>query len=166
VTNQPPFQIQFCWAAMRANFRPLRHNGVSADGAPTCRNVSPMHNIFVDRFPSTKSTLPAPMLLSPQNESVLNQYPRKTELKWKAIPGALSYVVQVDIRGLTENGTWYWASEKGMSYKQETTSNTAFTFEFSGAQPGRWRMWAVGSDASEGMKSDWWNFRYSKWACA
>src|SRR4029077_11532062 len=102
------FQIQFCWAAMRANFRPLRHNGVSADGAPTCRNVSPMHNIFVDRFPSTKSTLPAPMLLSPQNESVLNQYPRKTELKWKAIPGAVSYVVQVDIRGLTENGTWYW----------------------------------------------------------
>jgi hypothetical protein len=119
-------------------------------------------HIIADRFPFTKSTLPAPMLLSPENESVLNQYPRKTELKWKAVPGAVSYVVQVDIRGLTENGTWYWASEKGMSYKQETTSNTAFTFEFSGAQPGRWRVWAVGTDGSEGMKSDWWNFRYSK----
>jgi hypothetical protein len=114
-------------------------------------------HIIVDRFP-----LQAPILLSPANESVLNQYPRKTELKWKAVPRARSYVVQVDIRFLTENGTSYWASDKGMSYKQETTGNTAFTFEFSGAQPGRWRVWAVESDGSEGNKSDWWTFRYSK----
>jgi hypothetical protein len=42
------------------------------------------------------------------------------------------------------------------------TQATEYQFEFPGAQPGRWRVWAVDGRGKEGPKSDWRTFRYTR----
>jgi hypothetical protein len=127
----------------------------------TGSTVMAQHTI-VDRFPLPSAKLQPPVLLSPANGKVFNFYPRKTELRWQPVTGAVSYVVQVDIQFTTGSGTPYWASEKDMGFMQETTAETLFQFEFAGAQSGRWRVWAVDAQDREGPKSPWYTFRYTK----
>jgi hypothetical protein len=38
---------------------------------------------------------------------------------------------------------------------------TQYTFEFVGAQPGRWRVWAVDAGGKEGPKTGWWEFTFT-----
>ena len=106
--------------------------------------------------------LPAPGLKSPENGSVFHHFPRKTELQWNAVPGAVSYVVQVDIFSDGGSGNSYWATDKGLSYIQESTKVLSFTFEFAGAQPGRWRVWAIDAHGTEGRKSEWSTFKFTQ----
>ena len=44
----------------------------------------------------------------------------------------------------------------------KTTSATEAEFDFLGAQPGRWRVWAVDASGIEGPKSGWGTFSYTK----
>jgi hypothetical protein len=39
-------------------------------------------------------------------------------------------------------------------------NSTSYEFGFAGAQPGRWRVWAVDKDGREGFKSPWRTFVY------
>jgi hypothetical protein len=39
-------------------------------------------------------------------------------------------------------------------------TETSFEFDFIGAQPGRWRIWAIDKDGREGFKSPWRVFIY------
>ena len=41
-------------------------------------------------------------------------------------------------------------------------SEATYTFNFVGAQPGCWRVWAVDEQGHEGPKSPWWEFVYTK----
>jgi hypothetical protein len=55
-----------------------------------------------------------------------------------------------------------WASErKGAPARIRATERIA-TFRFSGAQPGRWRVWAVDASGADGPKSEWREFRYTR----
>ena len=38
---------------------------------------------------------------------------------------------------------------------------TRSTFNVVGAQPGRWRTWAVAASGQAGLESGWWEFRYT-----
>lgn len=114
--------------------------------------------------------LAMPGQVSPASGSVFSAYPRVTVLKWSSVPGARSYSVEVDY--LHCGGQGKWCSEAGdtarpgrvqpSTYVSRGIAGTEHTFNFVGAQPGRWRVWAVGADGSEGPKTGWWEFRYTR----
>jgi thiol-disulfide isomerase/thioredoxin/outer membrane lipoprotein-sorting protein len=102
-------------------------------------------------------TLPAPKLVSPEDLSHFDHFPRTTVLVWKAVPGAIGYRVETDFQYSGK-----WASEdRGKSYAVEVTAPT-YTFDFVGAQPGRWRVWAFDAKGREGARSEWREFVYSR----
>lgn len=95
--------------------------------------------------------LAAPIQVSPPNGSVFSHYPRTTTLKWNPVPGATGYNLEVQ---------YYGAGWENYIMKTNLTT-TFYTFDFVGAQPGRWRVWAVGAGGAAGRKSPWWEFKYT-----
>ena len=107
------------------------------------------------------SLLAAPEQVSPADHSGFSHYPRATTLVWNPVNGAASYTVEVDCMHCCESNQW--CSEVGESWKVVTNlTETTYRFDFVGAQAGRWRVWAVGSNGVAGPKSGWWVFSYSK----
>jgi hypothetical protein len=107
--------------------------------------------------------LPAPVQLKPADGILFNVYPRKTKLEWASVDGAVSYSVEVDFckpaRGGRTCGTPYPLTVPANLPMVGITS-TSYEFGFVGAQPGRWRVWAVDKDGREGFKSNWRTFVY------
>lgn len=101
---------------------------------------------------TSAGTLDAPVLVSPPDGSELTNSPRITTLTWQPLTGATSYEVEV---------MYCDADENCGSYPVVSTSGTEYTFEFVGAQPGQWRVRAVGSGGVPGPWSDWWTFVYT-----
>jgi hypothetical protein len=95
----------------------------------------------------------APVQVSPANGAVFSNYPRTTTLKWQAVPGAASYRVEVqcDVCGTTP---WVNVVDK-------TIVGTSFTFDFGGAQSGRWRVTAIYPNGAAGTPSGFWTFTYT-----
>jgi hypothetical protein len=96
--------------------------------------------------------LPAPVQLSPAHGSVYNHYPRKTKLRWQPVTGAKDYTVEIEYKS---GSNWH-------PLKKQFGLKTDYTFNFIGAQPGRWRVWAVNSAGNNGPASKWREFRYTK----
>jgi hypothetical protein len=115
-----------------------------------------------DTFEKARETaLAAPELSGPRCGSVFDLYPRTTHLIWKPVSGATSYTVEIDCFDCCENGKW--CTDIGKTYLVvPDIRTTSYTFDFVGAQPGRWRVWAIGRSNSEGVKSPWCEFRYTK----
>lgn len=110
-----------------------------------------------DNGNQSQGVLPAPIQIAPANGKVFNNYPRHTRLMWRPVQGAQSYTVQVDYFDSD------WVSNRGQTYiLAPNIRQTGFTFEFVGAQPGRWRVWAVDAQGQPGQKSPWWEFKYTK----
>jgi hypothetical protein len=108
--------------------------------------------------PGADKALPAPRLLVPKDGSILDHYPRYTTLAWNPVPGADGYCVQSDY----ESGErWLSASYDSVPVLHHTYIPT-YSFNFVGAQPGRWRVWAVDAQGNPGLKSEWREFRYSR----
>jgi hypothetical protein len=103
------------------------------------------------------ATLSAPKLVSPEDLSHFDHFPRTTVLVWNAVPGAAGYRVETDYQ---YSGKW-WSEDHGKSYAVEVTATT-YIFDFVGAQPGRWRVWAFDARGREGAKSEWREFVYSR----
>jgi tetratricopeptide (TPR) repeat protein len=102
-------------------------------------------------------SLAVPSLLSPAPGTVFGHYPRDTMLVWSEVPGASSYVVEWDYKGADS-----WASDqRGTQGALIRTSQPVANFKFIGAQPGRWRVWAIDAAGQPGPKSDWREFRYT-----
>jgi len=101
-----------------------------------------------------------PMQLSPPSGSVFSDYPRGTTLEWSAVPGAAKYEVEVDCFHCCRHGEW--CSEVGGRFRSAVVDGLTYTFNFVGAQPGRWRVWALGPDGEAGPKTAWWDFRYTR----
>jgi len=105
--------------------------------------------------------LSAPVQVSPPNGAMFSNFPRTTKLDWNQVPGAASYTVEIDCLSCCEVGKW--CTDVGKTYKVVPNLHTTdYTFDFVGAQPGRWRVWAVGANNQQGPKSPWRNFRYTK----
>lgn len=102
--------------------------------------------------------LSAPEVLSPEHGGVFGHFPRTTTLRWNPVPFAASYRVQWDYRD--DRG---WASEhRNFRWPSFKALETSYTFNFVGAQPGRWRVWAVDIYGNPGAKSEWHEFRYTQ----
>ena len=110
--------------------------------------------------------LPAPVQLSPEPDAEFNYYPRKTKLEWEAVEGASSYTVEVDFcRGIPQSKSDCMNPQPHtLRGNPETTriTSTSYEFNFVGAQPGRWRVWAIDKEGREGFKSEWRKFFYLK----
>jgi len=110
---------------------------------------------------SRAARLPAPQQISPPDGAVFRHYPRRTTLRWRAVPGAVSYTVEIDCYHCCQSNKW--CREVGRAWKViPNIQGTSYTFQFVGAQPGRWRVWAVDALGRPGIKSPWWHFRYSR----
>jgi hypothetical protein len=108
-----------------------------------------------------RTAIVAPVLLNPRCGSVFNFYPRTTHLQWRPVIGASGYTVEIDCFGCCVAGRW--CTDVGKTWQVVPNLRAAvYTFDFVGAQPGRWRVWAVGSDNREGPKSEWCEFTYTK----
>jgi len=106
------------------------------------------------------STLEVPQQVSPADGSVFNNYPRTTTLEWTSVSNAASYTVELDCYHCCEANKW--CSDVGKTWIiVPNLQTTSYTFQFVGAQPGRWRVWAVDASGREGAKSPWREFRYT-----
>jgi hypothetical protein len=103
----------------------------------------------------SSKTLPTPKQLLPANGTVYDNSTSGTTLEWTAVSGAANYAVEIDTYNSNSNS---WLSESAGSSIIPGINTTSYSFEFSTKGPGRWRVWAVGSDGKESKKSDWWNF--------
>ena len=133
-----------------------RHDDGTED---QCRGVGPAWvTVTIDR---AIEPITAPRVLSPANGTVFSHYPRTTTLRWERVPGAMSYTVQIDCFHCCEVNRWCTdVGDPGRVVRNVRA--LTYTFEFGGAQPGRWRVWGVSSNGEEGPKSEWWEFRYTQ----
>jgi hypothetical protein len=106
-------------------------------------------------------TLSPPAQRSPANGKRFNHYPRQMTLNWNAVPGSAAYTVEIDCYGCCQTGKW--CADIGKNYIEvQSISSTTYTFNFVGAQPGRWRVWAVDQKGNPGKKSSWWTFSFTR----
>jgi hypothetical protein len=98
--------------------------------------------------------LSAPTVRGPPDHAVLDRYPRRTTLSWSRVNGAHDYLVEVEvlIRGI------FWLPQEDLPFS--VTRDTSYTFNFVGAQPGRWRVRALDSLGFPGTVSAWRYFTY------
>jgi hypothetical protein len=116
-------------------------------------------SMFGGRFEGGE--LPALQQLSPDNGAVFSHPPHhscKMTLEWSAVPSAQSYTVEIDCFHCCKPNEW--CTDVGQTWKVvRNIKRTSLTFNFLGAQPGRWRVWAVGEGGREGTKSEWREFQ-------
>lgn len=113
--------------------------------------------------------LPAPVQLAPSEGARLAGYPRTTTLKWDEVADAAAYAVEVDfcqssqkLKECLNPAPLVFPPGKGKSPWPNRIEDTTFTFDFVGAQPGRWRVWAIDKNGQKGRKSPWRMFFYAR----
>lgn len=110
--------------------------------------------------------LAAPAQLSPADGAVFEHFPRATKLEWSPVEGAVSYAVEVDYCRGGERSARECVDPQPHRLKsdppQSGIAGTTYELNFVGAQPGRWRVWAVDAEGREGFKSPWRTFFYLK----
>jgi TIR domain-containing protein len=137
-------------------------NGATPTPIPT-PTATPTATATATRTPTATATataapsvevvqLIAPTLLSPADGTRFHHYPRTATLAWEKVEGARFYKVEIQFQSTG------WAP-----YGQvKSVRGTTHTFDFVGAQPGRWRIWAVDAEGKEGPKSRWWGFYFTQ----
>jgi len=102
-----------------------------------------------------------PQLRAPADNEVFNIYPRTMNFSWNPVRGAATYVLEVDAYGMCQSGAWC-ADIGGRTFLRPNLTRPYYQHDFVGAQPGRWRVWAVHADGREGSKSAWRSFRHMR----
>jgi len=106
--------------------------------------------------------LPAPKQISPADDAVFDIYPRTTKLEWEAVEGAVFYAVEIDAcESLRYRIPCVNPQPLRFLKNTSTIFGTSYTFNFVGAQAGRWRVWAI-ARGHQGFKSPWRTFVYLK----
>lgn len=102
----------------------------------------------------TPVALDAPSLVSPANNSSFNHFPRTVVFVWAPVAGADKYVLDWEIQN---PATLVWTTNWSVSEVNGTTK----TINFTGMQPGRWRVRAKKNDGTEGPWSAWSTFKFT-----
>ncbi len=101
-----------------------------------------------------------PTQLSPANGSVFHNFPRSTTLQWTTVAKAVSYTVEIDCYQCCAINQWCTDVGKTWSLVSDI-KQTTYTFNFVGAQPGRWRVLAMDASGQKSPVSGWWTFTYT-----
>lgn len=107
--------------------------------------------------------LPAPVQTGPDDNAEFDHYPRRTLLKWQPVEGANSYRIEIDYcQGALKDRRSCIDPQPHHNTGRDSTgiNTTIYEFNFVGAQPGRWRVWAIDKKGQEGFKSPWRTFFY------
>ena len=112
----------------------------------------------------SRKALDAPPPLSPVNGAEFDHFPRVTKFEWSAVPGAASYAVEMDFcDGLVRKECSDPSPLEGRALPPTSgIEGTSYQFSFVGAQPGRWRVWALDAHGWSGTKSEWSWFVYRR----
>ncbi len=103
--------------------------------------------------------LSAPALLTPAEGQVLTTYPRSTNFTWSPVPGAGKYFFELmACSNSNTSDCFVWPANK----PTHEVFGTSYTFNFVGAQPGKWRVTAVDANGVKGASSEWRMFKYTK----
>ncbi|HRI89565.1 MAG TPA: hypothetical protein PK869_14930 [Candidatus Hydrogenedentes bacterium] len=103
--------------------------------------------------------LATPVLLSPEDGSVFDTFPRDTTFQWEAVPDAVSYTIEIDCYICCADDEWC-ADIDDVYFSQSGIIETEYEYSWVGAQPGRWRVKAD-SPCGEGEWSEWFGFAYT-----
>ncbi len=99
----------------------------------------------------TKAQLYTPLLTSPASSVILHHFPRTTTLAWKMVPGAVGYKVEIMYCSADKVTCWAYAPVIVNGYLHSWD-----TFTFVGAQPGKWRVTALGGTTySDSVPTSW-----------
>jgi hypothetical protein len=106
----------------------------------------------------TAPVLDVPQQFSPAAGERFSHFPRTTTVGWHAVAGADSYHVEVEFAWRDQSGATTWAPLLAQDLEA-----TSLTFDFVGAQPGRWRVSATDRSGSSlaSPPSDWRTFSYT-----
>lgn len=112
--------------------------------------------------------LPPPVQLNPQDNQIFDVFPRNTKLEWNPVAGAVAYAVEIE-------SCWHRSQEEQKRLPDDGEcinpapyeekfglTGSTYGFFFKGAQPGRWRVWAIDKDHRPGIRSSWRRFIYTK----
>jgi hypothetical protein len=111
------------------------------------------------RSTAGSARLAAPELLGPPGGAVFDYYPRDLDLTWAPVDGATGYTVDIQYANRPGGSVRDWRPEPGEGTTPGITATT-FHFSFVGAQPGRWRVTALGPDGAVGPPSPWSEFTF------
>src|SRR5208283_1168440 len=106
--------------------------------------------------------LAAPIVLSPADGSVFARPARNIEFRWEPVSGATAYYIRVVILPAAGKETGYAEMDKGLTYIQQSTRETRFALELSGARPGRWQVRPIDADVKLGGSTPWSTFEFSQ----
>jgi len=122
-------------------------------------NIAPApRTIPIKTDDSVDASLQTPHLLSPADGTVFSNFPRMTTLRWEASRDAASYIVEWDF---DNNGKWRFEQPNIIEFGFAVTG-IEYTFDFVGAQAGRWRVFPVNASGQRGKPSEWRTFRYTQ----
>lgn len=146
---------------------------------PTLTPTIPTRTLTITRTPSASTTptptrttsptpTPAPLIssvglptqLSPANGTTFNIYPRTTTFQWSAVAKAVKYGIELDCYHCCASNKW--CSDVNGTGSISYTTNTSYSMDWYGAQPGRWRVWGIDASNQAGPKTGWWEFTYSQ----
>jgi Carboxypeptidase regulatory-like domain len=134
-----------------------------ASNSTTVVNVRVIPMTADEKFSlSEAGRLPAPQPLSPSSGAIFDNYPRLTRLEWSVVPGAATYTVEIDYCDFCEDRQCFRPLEGTWLPPTSGLKDTSYEFNFIGAQPGRWRVWATDEQGRAGRKSEWSTFFYRR----
>lgn len=110
-----------------------------------------------------------PRPVRPEDGATFDVYPRRTSVSWEPVPGATHYVLDVEImttieesrQGRTISSRHGWAPVAGTHVRQRFVEPGG-TFDFIGANLGRWRVRAINARGIASRASEWRRFEYRK----
>jgi hypothetical protein len=131
----------------------------AVEATPTLVPETPVSAVQSNPTPVSTGIAP-PTLVSPADGTTFDIYPRNTTLKWQPVLGATRYLVEIMACSSSNKSNCF--SHPMIEQSSRETADTSYTFNFVGAQPGKWRVTAIGTDGKLGIPSGWWTFSYSK----
>jgi hypothetical protein len=102
---------------------------------------------------STSLYISTPLLKSPAPNEIFHHYPRTVTLAWKPVPEAAGYKVEVQY---CQEGVVNCKPYLNVTVGQTNEVNAYYQFNFVGAQPGRWRVTALGGDSYRNSPASKW----------
>ena len=149
-----PLALHFEGAQLAAETFTIFEDG---SGRRNYRSLYPLNS----RTPALTASLAAPVQISPPDGAVFNNFPRTTVLRWSAVDRADGYGVEIDcFRRRVSNRRC--PEVAGGTRITDNLADPNYTFDWIGAQPGRWHVWAVDASGRKDAVSGWWTFTYTK----
>lgn len=108
-------------------------------------------------FPTSNLISAAPSPVSPPDGARYDHFPRHTVVVWTHVPGATSYLVEIQFCPSTG-----CSDSTATRLGRATAYGNAFGFDFVGSQPGRWRVQGIDSSGAVGPLSAWSGFTYQR----